>query len=360
MSGGTLSIIKLPNRRINYSESEDVFSHIMQEKQKKIYLNNNYDYTNEEKRKSSSNLIYENKIFIEKLKPETKKDYYNKQAYDTEINNYTRKTFENKRINKEEIKEIEIMKRREKEKNKKIQKYKKNYEKIKNMNKLNTLKHAIQIIEYHKKIIFKKILEKFRQNAKNLDKKYEIKIVKNINKKLKPKPKKKKSFNKLLITENRSVSFNAKSKSPTKENIIISNDKLNIISNIKKEEFGSQIGQWQTKIEKVIKNDINIINTKPKLIEKGIQYKTIDNKITKSKLNIISKISKEQSPKKWNSIISKTNTNIKIINSKPQKVEESSQCSNIKNTINKNEEIKIIQKRPTLVDDEIQHEPSNS
>ena len=35
ISGGTLSIIKLPNRRINYSESEDVFTHI-KETQKKI------------------------------------------------------------------------------------------------------------------------------------------------------------------------------------------------------------------------------------------------------------------------------------------------------------------------------------
>ena len=78
-------------------------------------------------------------------------------------------------------------------------------------------------------------------------------------------------------------------KSPKKENIIISNDKLNIISNIKKEEFGSQIGQWQTKLEKSIKNNINIKNKKPKSIEKGIQYKAIDNKITRSK-NKIKKI----------------------------------------------------------------------
>ena len=56
MSGGTLSIIKLPNRRINYSKSEDVFSHVMKEKQKKIYLNNNSDYKNEERRNSSSNI----------------------------------------------------------------------------------------------------------------------------------------------------------------------------------------------------------------------------------------------------------------------------------------------------------------
>ena len=45
-------------------------------------------------------------------------------------------------------------------------------------------------------------------------------------------------FNKLLITENRSVSFNAEQKNKNdgnkKPNIIISNEKLNILSNIKK------------------------------------------------------------------------------------------------------------------------------
>ena len=52
----------------------------------------------------------------------------------------------------------------------------------------------------------------------------------------------KKQFDKLLITENRQVSFNCKQKLDKKDNIIISSDKLYIISNIKKEEFGSQIG----------------------------------------------------------------------------------------------------------------------
>ena len=81
MSGGTLSIIKLPNRRINYSESEDVFSHVMKEKQKKIYLNNNSDYKNEERRNSSSNIIYEKKMTIAKSKPELYEDNnYNKKV----------------------------------------------------------------------------------------------------------------------------------------------------------------------------------------------------------------------------------------------------------------------------------------
>ena len=132
-----------------------------------------------------------------------------------------------------------------------------------------------QIINMMNKIFNEELKEKEDEKEKE-DQKEKNKLQKNV-------------FNKLLITENRSVSFNPERKNNKKENIIISNEKLNIFSNIKKEEFGSQIGQWQTKIEKEIKNGINIIPSKPELIETGIQYKTLENKITKSKLNIISK-----------------------------------------------------------------------
>ena len=368
ISGGTLSIIKLPNRRMNNSESEDIFSLIKEEQKKKIlYFNNNNISPNERKRKSSSNLIKEKIIIREELKPETAEDGNERQTFDMKISkNLNMKipsSFGTKRVTKEEMKELEIIKKREKEKNKKILIYKKNYETIKNKNKLDTLKHAIKIVEYHNKIILKKFFDKFKNNKEEkTDKNYEIETANDIQIKTKSKEKnklQKNGFNKLLITENRSVSFNPERKNNKKENIIISNDKLNILSNIKKEEFGSQIGQWKTKIEKEIKNDINIIPSKIKLIETGIQYKTLENKITKSKLNIISKKIKQE-PKKWETIISKENNDINIINSKPEKIEEGSQYSNIKNTINKNEEIKIIYNKPKLVDLEIQPEPQNN
>ena len=368
ISGGTLSIIKLPNRRMNNSESEDIFSLIKEEQKKKIlYFNNNNISQNERKRKSSSNLIKEKIIIREELKPETAEDGNERQTFDMKISkNLNMKipsSFRTKRVTKEEMKELEIIKKREKEKNKKILIYKKNYETIKNKNKLDTMKHAIKIVEYHKKIILKKFFDKFKNNYKEKsDKNYEIEIANDIQIKQNSKEKNKllkNGFNQLLITENRSVSFNPEIKNNKKENIIIANDKLNIISKIKKEEFGSQIGQWQTKMVKDIKNDIHIIQSKPELIETGIQYKTLENKITKSKLNIISKTIKEE-PKKWETIISKENNDINIINSKPEKKEEGSQYSNIKNTINKNDEIKIINKKPKLVDDGIQHETPNN
>ena len=47
----------------------------------------------------------------------------------------------------------------------------------------------------------------------------------------------KKLFKNLLITENRTVSFSGKYLNNIENNKIISNDKLNILTNIKKEEF---------------------------------------------------------------------------------------------------------------------------
>ena len=303
-------------------------------------------------------------IIREELNQETEEEKNERKKFDMKISkNLNMKipsSYGSKRMTREEI---EIIKKREKEKNKKILIYKKNYETIKNKNKLDTLKHAIKIVEYHNKIILKKFFDKFKNNKEEkTDKNYEIETANDIQIKTKSKEKnklQKNGFNKLLIIENRSVSLNPERKNNKKENMIISNEKLNIFSNIKKEEFGSQIGQWKTKIEKEIKNDINIIPSKIKLIETGIQYKTLENKITKSKLNIISKKIKPE-PKKWETIISKENNDINIINSKPEKIEEGSQYSNIKNTINKNEEIKIIYNKPKLVDIEIQHEPPSN
>ena len=394
ISGGTLSIIKLPNRRLTNSGSESIFTHIKEYK-KNVNINN--DYKEEQKRNSNSNGIVEKIIIREKIKPETAEDGNDRQIFNMEIsknaNMSIKASFGKRLITKKEIKEIEIIKKREIEKNKEIAKYKKNYEKIKNKNKLDNLKHVIKIVEYHKKSIIKKIFEKFRDNIKKIKKQestYEIQTANDIQIKQKSKEKNDFSsqitlekteegiqtnkegnrinhFNKLLITENRSVSFNGKQKDKNEKNknpnIIISNEKLNIFSNIKKEEFGTQIGSWNTKIENIKSNDINIIKSKPVLTEIGVQYKPSENKITKSKLDIISKISKENNKKetkKWNPIISKLNNDINIINPKTQKIEESSQYINIENKIDKNEQIKIIQKKAELIDTEIQHEyPDN-
>ena len=243
ISGGTLSIIKLPNRRMSNSESENIISLIRQEQKKKIlYFNNNNISPRERKRKSSSNLIKEKMIIREELNQETEEEKNERKKFDMKISkNLNMKipsSYGSKRMTREEI---EIIKKREKEKNKKILIYKKNYETIKNKNKLDTLKHAIKIVEYHNKMILKKFFDKFKNNKEEkTDKNYEIETANDIQIKTKSKEKnklQKNGFNKLLITENRSVSFNPERKNNKIENIIISNDKLNIFSNIKKEEF---------------------------------------------------------------------------------------------------------------------------
>ena len=109
-------------------------------------------------------------------------------------------SYGSKRITRGEMEEIEKIKKREKEKNKKILIYKKNYETIKNKNKLDTLKHAIKIIEYHNKIILKKFFDKFKNNSKEkIDKNYEIETANDIQIKTKSKENKllKNGFNKL-------------------------------------------------------------------------------------------------------------------------------------------------------------------
>ena len=129
MSGGTLSIIKLPNRRLNYSESEDLYTHIEKEKNKKILIKNHSKQ--DIRRKSSSNNIFEKIIVREELKPETAEDGNHRQKFDMKISkNVNMKipaSFGTRKLTTKEIKEIEIIKKREKERNKEVQKYKKSY-----------------------------------------------------------------------------------------------------------------------------------------------------------------------------------------------------------------------------------------
>jgi len=72
--------------------------------------------------------------------------------------------------------------------------------------------------------------------------------------------------------------YHSKEKKLNKNNnIIIANEKLNIISNIKKEDNGTQIGNWITKIDKNKNEAINILSIKPETLEKSIQYINLEN-----------------------------------------------------------------------------------
>ena len=347
MSGGTLSIIKLPNRRIKNSEYEDILWNIKETTEKRTYLTKKYEKLNE------------------KINKEEKIEYSNPyQKIDNQISMEIIKSLpEKKNI-------IEI--------NEKIEKYKKYYIKEKEKNKLNNLKHILKIVEYNKKSFLKKIFEKFRNNTiekrnKEEKEKYEIENINDIeiNKINKEKndfmiqispvkndeeiqtinsnEEKINKFNKLFITENRNASFEGK-KLNKNNNIIIANEKLNIISNIKKEDNGTQIGNWITKIDKNKNEAINILSIKPETLEKSIQYINLENESDANK-----------EIKKWNPLISKINNDINIIQTKPEQIEEGSQyTNNIQNTIDKLNDINIIHNKPKLVDTEIQHEPEEN
>ena len=125
-------------------------------KKMKIYISNK---SKEEQREyPDPNSICKKIIIREELKPETAEDGNYRQSFNMEISRISNLSIKAsqgiRRLTKEEIKEMEIFKKREKSKNKEIIKYKKCYEKEKNKNKLDTLKHAIKIIEMHKKSIF--------------------------------------------------------------------------------------------------------------------------------------------------------------------------------------------------------------
>ena len=268
ISGGTLSIIKLPNRRLNNSESEDVYTRI---KEKRI---EKYERYKKEKRDSkikqlhdidnqlSINIIKiptEEDIFFKKAKkereeyvryiekpveiikegkktvkdpkPETAEEGNDTQIFDMKIIQGVAMSIEpsseTKEIIKEELKEIEIFKKREKERNKQINKYKKYIEKQKRKNKLDKLKNALRIAEYSRE---KNLRKKFQQFKKNCSQENEL-----------------------------------------QKHIDI--EKINIIKD--KKEFGIQYKMEET-------NQIKIEQNKPELIDMEVQHEPEDNYIEKS------------------------------------------------------------------------------
>ena len=222
ISGGTLSIIKLPNRHINNSESENVFTRI---KEKRIEKYENYGTEKRESRFKEPNMIdnqlsinivkipsekKEKKIreeyvrYIEKpveiikekekivlqkeAKPETAEEGNDTQLFDMKICKRVglsiEASTETKEIIQNEIKEIEIFKKREREKNKQINKYKKDIEMQKLKNKLDKLKGAMRIADYWRGRVLNKKFKQFRNNSAQypryeniIDKTNQIRIV---------------------------------------------------------------------------------------------------------------------------------------------------------------------------------------
>ena len=408
ISGGTLSIIKLPNRRMNNSESEDVYTRMKKKTvRKEVYTNKskntgfvpvNHEIDNQlsigitklRKEESEYNIrnkrvreefitykepekeevkeIIKEKIIIQKeAKPETAEEGNDRQIFDMKIIKGLAMSIgastETREIIKNEQKEIEIFKKREREKNKEIDKYKEDIQKEKLKNKHDNLRRAMKITEYWKKSILQKKFNQFKNNCFSGPKVYEIGT--GIDFQLTHKPKQKKDFSTQFTTEkvdegsqavikneedekkkvknfdvlkiqnNRPFSFGKTVKKKEKvENKITSTSKLKIISNIKKEDYGAQSEPWKTEITKV-KSNINIKSTKPETVEEGAQYTREENKVGQTR-------------------------QIEIIQSKPELVDTEIQHEYPDNYIDKKLVIEIKGNKPKYADSDTQYDQPQS
>ena len=98
------------------------------------------------------------RIIIQKeAKPETAEEGNNMQIFDMQVSKrvsmYIEPEFEFRKIIRDEQRELEIYKKRERDKNKELDKYKDDIERRKKKNKIDSLRSSILIVESFKKRI---------------------------------------------------------------------------------------------------------------------------------------------------------------------------------------------------------------
>ena len=240
-----ISIIKLPNNDLNKS----------MELPEKIKL--------------------KERIIIQKeAKPETAEEGNNMQIFDMEVSKrvsmYIEPAMEFRKIIREEQKELEIFKKREREKNKEIDKYKDDIERRKIKNRIDALKSSILIVESLKKRILQKKFNEFKNYLFNrlsvleIQPAYDIQITRPKKQKrdfsVQTTPKKEiKKFDVLNVANLRPISIEQRKVEKEKR---ITRIKFDIISRIPKEEKALQSEPWNTEIEPM--DDFNIIDPKRK------------------------------------------------------------------------------------------------
>ena len=423
ISGGTLSIIKLPHRRKHsYSGSENVYTKERIIRSVERYGRRSKEYmprnmidnqlaisivklnNNKSEKRLNRTMVEEDyhstyekvpkiierireKIIIHKEKPpETAEEGNDFQIFDMKISKRIsmniKPSTELRKIIKDENKEIEIYKKREREKNKEIDKYKKDIELQKEKSKLDLLKRAIRIVEAFKKVILNKKFLQYKNNCHIKEPAiYEIDGFVDVE--IKNKPKKTRDFSvqistktetekkeiikeeyprhfkALKIAQNRSVSFEPKEKKIKKSdfsNNTITRAKLNIISNIKKKDAGQQLDPWYTEIDylentvayeidrpKKVENgsqytqaknikgkveQINIIGSKPKMVDDSVQHEYEENYIEFDELEIPA-----TKPKRSESKVSKENKFSIISKKKKEVIKKVQTCDEGSNTI---------------------------
>ena len=179
----------------------------------------------------------------------------------------------------DEKKELEVFKKRERERSKEIDKYKKDIELHKLKNLLDALRRAIRITESFKRRILQKKFYQYRNNCSDKPLILEIDPMDDwaITNKPKekrdfsiqatpPQEKKIRNFKVLKITKMYPINFiRKKIEKPQR----ITRSKLNILSKSKKKDQGQQSDSWNTEISPLKNYNINILNSKK---ERDINY----------------------------------------------------------------------------------------
>ena len=282
-----ISIIKLPNNDLNKS----------MELPEKIKL--------------------KERIIIQKeAKPETAEEGNNMQIFDMKVSKrvsmYIEPAMEFRKIIREEQKELEIFKKREREKNKEIDKYKDDIERRKIKNRIDALKSSILIVESLKKRILQKKFNEFKNYLFNrlsvleIQPAYDIQITQPKKEKrdfsVQITPKKEiKKFDVLNVTNIRPLSIEQRKVEKEKR---ITRIKFDIISRIPKEEKALQSDPWNVEIEPMDDfdiidpkrkkgdiiigetNEIEIRQEKPEMIDDEIQHEYEENFIENESLQI--------------------------------------------------------------------------
>ena len=346
ISKGTSSIVKIPKRRSDSSFSRESYFYEKEKRSKSTRNSKSYNtYTeydrshmidnqlsvsiiklnNEEKEDKLNKTtiqvpekirIKEKLIIQKEMEPETAEEAIGFQIFDMKICRRVSLLIEpstelrQKIIN--EKKELEIFKKREREKSKEIEKFKKDIEMHKLKSLLDSLRRAIRTSESFKKRISHKKFNQYRRICAN----------------------------KPLILEI----------DPMDDWEIRQEPK-------KKRDFGVQ--KYAPKEKKVTRN-FKVLKIS-KIIPVTYIYYRVEKpqKVTKTKLNILSQIKKRdqsQQSESWNKEISPLkNNNINYISSKKKSKENSSQYYK-NNIIDDWKEIEFLRNKPEMIDDEVQHE----
>ena len=306
------------------------------------------------------------RIIIQKeAKPETAEEGNNMQIFDMSVSKrismYIEPEFEFRKIIRDEQKELEIFRKREREKNKEIDKYKDDIEKRKKKNKIDALRSSILIVESFKKRILQKKFHKFknyRPSIFEVQPTYDIQIThspkpkRDFSVQITP-PKEKKLFKVLKVANMRPISIEQKKKEKPQK---VTRIKFDIISKIPKKELGMQSDPWNTEIEymddfNVIDphkpkgeliigetNEIEIQQEHPEMIDDEIQHEYEENYIENESLQIDGiKPECVETPTQYEQYKPKiTKENLKIIGEKKPEIKiekRDMECNTIINTV---------------------------